>query len=272
MTTDPTCLHDLPSHRRARWITAGMIALLAHLATAALALRHEPNRDFAVEDVGAMMVVEFAALPVSPESDAAEASEAADAAAPAPEIDEQLSTKSEAELPTAAASPYEAPPELQVAQDKTLKEVEEQENDQTTEATEERPVAAPSAAAQQSAAATPESANIAEIAAAPAEGSTAEAVEIPESWYRAVMAHLGKHKRYPPEARSAHVEGEVELSFTLDSAGRVVSTHINRSSGSPVLDREAVAMLERAQPLPAVPKQVAGGRIALMMPIRYRLK
>lgn len=274
MTIDPSCLHDRPLGRRVRWTVAVVVASLAHLASAALALRHELNRDLAAEDIGSIMVVEFSALPVAPESNAVDASEAADteASASVPEIDEKLSTKSEADLPTASASAYEAPPDLQVAQDKTQKEAEDQENEQPTEAAEQRQESAPSAVAQQSAAATPEMAAASDAIAAPAEGSTAESAQLPDSWYRAVMAHLGKHKRYPAEARSAHVEGEVELSFTLDTAGRVVDTEIKRSSGSKLLDQEALAMLTRAQPLPRVPSNITGGRVALVMPIRYRLK
>ena len=45
----------------------------------------------------------------------------------------------------------------------------------------------------------------------------------------------------------------VTLSFTVDRNGRVLARSIARSSGVAALDEEVLAMVQRAQPLPAFP-------------------
>ena len=48
----------------------------------------------------------------------------------------------------------------------------------------------------------------------------------------------------------------VSLAFTIDRKGNVVSSRIEKTSGSTVLDAEALAMVKRAAPLPAPPPDV----------------
>jgi len=45
-----------------------------------------------------------------------------------------------------------------------------------------------------------------------------------------------------------------------------------RSSGSNLLDRETLALVERAQPLPPPPPEVSGSQIAVVVPIRYNAR
>jgi TonB family protein len=49
-----------------------------------------------------------------------------------------------------------------------------------------------------------------------------------------LVAHLDKHKRYPPE----HIQKNVEIlvNFVLDRLGHVVSATIVKGSGDPVFD------------------------------------
>jgi protein TonB len=74
------------------------------------------------------------------------------------------------------------------------------------------------------------------------------------------------------EARARNIEGVVRLEFTLDRSGQIVSSHIVQSSGSPLLDEEAMAMIRRAAPLPAPPQQVPGPAFSLAVPIKFRTK
>jgi TonB family protein len=48
----------------------------------------------------------------------------------------------------------------------------------------------------------------------------------------------------------ARVQGVVNLAFTIDRQGKVVSGKIVKSSGSTALDDEALDMIKRAAPLP----------------------
>jgi protein TonB len=53
------------------------------------------------------------------------------------------------------------------------------------------------------------------------------------------------------------------VSFAVDASGRVTSSRIARSSGSAELDRAALAMVQRASPLPAPPPELAGSSITV---------
>ncbi len=70
----------------------------------------------------------------------------------------------------------------------------------------------------------------------------------------------------------AGVKGDVSVRFTLDRTGNVTDAQVVRSSGSSSLDEEALAVLQRASPLPAPPDQVAGATFDLVLPIQFRIK
>lgn len=57
--------------------------------------------------------------------------------------------------------------------------------------------------------------------------------------------------------------------FVMNREGRVLSSRIERSSGHPALDRAALDMLTRAQPLPTPPAEVAGAQIELVVPVEF---
>lgn len=275
MSRAPDMLHESGRQHVVRIVAAAAVVVALHLGGAALALVKLASQEQSMEDIGAPMVVEFDAMPVAPEMEQAEATPAEDAqaAAAAPEVTEKLSAKKEDDTPTTQAAPYEVPPDLQLAQQNTQKQQNEAEDGQPTEAMDAREQeVAPSQAAAASQAAAPMTTAQDERAAAPAEGSVSEAQVLPTGWQRAIMAHLGRHKRYPLEARQKHVEGEVLLRFTMDRTGKIRSASLSKPSGAPILDAEALAMLVRAQPLPALPTQVHGDQVELVVPINYRLK
>lgn len=92
----------------------------------------------------------------------------------------------------------------------------------------------------------------------------------PMTWQTRLMVHLEKHKRYPSQARGQ--QGTVYVRFTMDRQGRVVVSSLARSSGSPALDRAALDMLKRAQPLPAPPPEVTGEQIEITVPVEFFLR
>ncbi len=87
------------------------------------------------------------------------------------------------------------------------------------------------------------------------------------NWQKSLVAHLGRFKRYPAQARGA--EGVVSLAFSIDRQGRVVNSRIAKSSGSAVLDAEALAMIKRAAPLPPPPAEIADADLSFVVPIRF---
>lgn len=97
----------------------------------------------------------------------------------------------------------------------------------------------------------------------------ASASSAAQTWEGRILAHLESRKRYPAEARARRLQGVAYVNFIMDRQGRVLSSKLERSSGHPALDREALALLQRAQPLPTPPAETPGERITLTVPVDF---
>lgn len=129
--------------------------------------------------------------------------------------------------------------------------------------------ASPSAPAASSSAAP--RADAGEVAAAPFNSEGAARV-MRLSWEGQVQSHLARFRRYPEDASRRRRGGVVKLSFVVDADGRVLSSQQLAGSGTASLDREAAAMLLRAQPLPPPPADLLkGGRVSVSLPLRFEL-
>jgi periplasmic protein TonB len=100
----------------------------------------------------------------------------------------------------------------------------------------------------------------------------ASAPRIDPSWESLLLKHLQEFKNYPYEARRRNEQGVVLLAFSIDRNGHVVSRHIVRGSGYADLDAEVLALIERAQPMPAFPPSMAEAELDLTVPIRFSLR
>jgi TonB family protein len=69
---------------------------------------------------------------------------------------------------------------------------------------------------------------------------------------------------------AAGAQGVATIRFRLDRQGHVLSSSIARSSGSKILDAEALATLARAEPLPAIPAD-RPDQIELLVPVEFFL-
>lgn len=85
--------------------------------------------------------------------------------------------------------------------------------------------------------------------------------------YRALLnAHLQRYKQTP----SGGDKGVALVRFTVIRSGRLTSSGLARSSGSPALDRAALDLLQRAQPLPAFLPDMKHNSETYSVPIAYR--
>jgi len=100
----------------------------------------------------------------------------------------------------------------------------------------------------------------------------ATAPRVDASWQTLLVKHLERFKNYPSRARERKEEGEALLTFTVDRNGHVLSRRIITSSGHPDLDAEVLAMVERAQPLPAFPASMTEAQLNLTVPIHFSLR
>ena len=104
-------------------------------------------------------------------------------------------------------------------------------------------------------------------AAAPVAPASAEAAA---NWVSKLAAHLLRFRHYPPDAERRGMTGVVMMRFSVDAAGRLISSSMVRSSGHDMLDEEAEAWLRRAQPLPPPPSdKVAPAQI--VVPLNFVL-
>ncbi|HVZ27796.1 MAG TPA: energy transducer TonB [Rhizomicrobium sp.] len=86
------------------------------------------------------------------------------------------------------------------------------------------------------------------------------------SWETGLLMQLQQARRFPPGARR---KGVVLLRFTMDRDGNVLAAKIEKGSGDESLDREALAALQRAQPLPKPPAEITGNPLDLIVPVDF---
>lgn len=98
----------------------------------------------------------------------------------------------------------------------------------------------------------------------------APAGESRDSFLARLLAQLNRVKQYPRTARQARIEGVVMLHFVMGAQGKLVSFEIAKSSGRPVLDNEALALIQRAQ-LPPLPAGFPTNTLDAVVPIQFSL-
>ena len=111
-------------------------------------------------------------------------------------------------------------------------------------------------------------ASVAPTAGAPSVGSSASQAD----WHGLLRAALLRNKHYPSEAASNHETGSVVIAFAVDRSGHVLSRHVVRSSGHASLDQEALATVDRSQPLPAPPSDISPGDLKMTVPLNFTLR
>ncbi|MDX8432635.1 TonB family protein [Mesorhizobium abyssinicae] len=92
----------------------------------------------------------------------------------------------------------------------------------------------------------------------------------PARWNSRLAAWIRRHTRYPSAARSRRAEGSPNVTFTVDSSGRVVSARLARSSGDADLDRAALGALQGVS-VPAPPPEL-GARVTRTAPFVFSLR
>jgi periplasmic protein TonB len=92
------------------------------------------------------------------------------------------------------------------------------------------------------------------------------------NWDSEIARLLEHNKRYPAEARARGEQGVVELKFSIDREGHLLSSHIVRSSGFAALDEETLALVQRAQPFPPPPPDSPGEELSFTVPVRFNIR
>lgn len=96
--------------------------------------------------------------------------------------------------------------------------------------------------------------------------------EVSSEYYYKITAWLEKHKHYPQRAIQRRQQGVVKVYFRIDRHGNLLSREIIASSGYPLLDEAADALLLRASPMPGFPRQSTAQELEFSVPIKYALR
>jgi protein TonB len=89
-------------------------------------------------------------------------------------------------------------------------------------------------------------------------------------WRARLLAHLNRFKRYPAAAQMRRQQGVAYVRLTLLPNGSVQGVRLQTSAGVESLDEEALALIQRALPLPVPPDD--DGRHELVVPIQFTLR
>lgn len=82
---------------------------------------------------------------------------------------------------------------------------------------------------------------------------------------------LARHQEYPRVAALRGWQGEVRLRLRVARRGNLLAVDLDRSSGFPVLDQHALALLADLGSLPPLPEGLEGNEIQVVVPITYKL-
>ena len=237
----------------ARWIAAGLAVLAVHLGLLGSYWLFRPLEPQGEADAPAV-IIDLAPLTVAPTIQRQDMAPGPELPQPEPEVKqpkpEQKPDDEPKIEPAPAVNPLVALPEPKPEVKLEEKPREPPAQQQTAPPKTERTAPTP--------------------AVARAGSNTANGV--PPAWVSQLLDHLNRHKQYPSAARARREEGVVTLSFTMDRNGHVLTRNIAKSSGSQALDADALAMLQRAEPLPAFPPNMSGASRSFNVPIRFSLK
>jgi protein TonB len=264
MKTAPEGLEQ-PGRGLRRWIGAATLITALHVCGGTWAMRSWQAEETIEEPAGAM-VVEIAEIQTTASNATLEHG--------VPNVDSTYAPPAvQREQQEAAGEEQEKPlsniPDPEVAIEK--KPPSEREEEKPTEEAKTASQAQTPSPERKARAPTDIEGAVAEKSAAPRSGASKASNAAVRTWKSAMVMHINKHKRYPDAARSRRLAGEVQIVFSMDRSGHVLQSRIRHSSGSMLLDVEAMELFKRASPLPLPPPAVQGEILQYVMPITFRM-
>ena len=109
-------------------------------------------------------------------------------------------------------------------------------------------------------------------AGAGGKSKSAQGKAIFSNYQSKLVAHLRRYRSYPDAARRRRLQGSARVTVTINQSGRVVGVSLAGSSGHAILDREALAMVRRASPFPAIPSGLGKSKVSFRAPVRFNLR
>jgi protein TonB len=104
---------------------------------------------------------------------------------------------------------------------------------------------------------------------APAPSSGASAAAAAASYRSILAAHLQRFKGWPSGAQARGENGRASAILTISRNGRLTSARLTKSTGFASLDQEAMAWMQRAQPLPPFPAEMREATMTITAPLHW---
>lgn len=253
---------ELPPPSKGVWLCAAVFAVALHAGIGGLVLSHLEQQADETElgAPGLAIGIELASplltpseLPPGLESEASMASQATAERRPTTEQAElPKETPVESEQPDRLVTLNDAKAPTEEAPEVAVQEVAPSEQSVAQEATAPPSVETPTEAPQS-------------VTVDQGTGKSRQRARI--TWQRELQAHLDRHLRYP--GKSPPRDAEVIVDLVLDRTGHVVSVSVAQSSGDAAFDEAALAMAQRANPVPAPPPLVADEGLSFRLPVNF---
>jgi protein TonB len=246
------------------WMLAALGAVALHLSCLALALAYLRGDDFAAVGAPAVEIgIELVAprlepieLPPGPDVEPAIAS---------PRVVEQRAVIEPAVLPQATPIETEIPERVVV-----LVETDKLKKEPSEVPTPPAIQSVASVATQATAPPTSEAVPVSTRSVTPVQGTGESPERVRATWEKDLIAHFDRHKRYP--ANRSLQGARILVGFVLDEMGHVLSSAIVQGSGDATFDAAALAMIERANPVPKPPLLVSQQGLSFTLPVIFRAK
>jgi len=253
-----------------RWVGAALFVLAVHIGGAAVLIFWPLASD---ADVSGAIAIDLAPIASGPAVEVADVTPGplTPEATAASEATRQTPDHNREETPPVEPSPVAPNPEVVLPLRRSEEEEKPEEKEEQAEIPKRETLSQASVASLPTAPPRSE-AEPSVLPSAPALGLSTAALQAEASWQKTLASHINRYKRYPIPAHKHRIQGQVTLKFTVDRAGGVVTSQILHSSGSSVLDEEAMTMLQRAAPLPIPPALAQGATFEFVLPVRFQIK
>ena len=253
-----------------RWVLAALVVLGVHAGAVALTFMHWEEEE--ADDIGGAVVIELAPIAAVAPVDTPDMERGpvlTEEVAPSAQSSTEIKQDTPKEMPKVEPSPAPEPEvALPAPRPEQKEEPEEEQNEEAVaEQLNQNEQQAPMVAMAPPRVEAEPSPN-----AAPSQGRAASEARAQATWQKSLLKHLDRHKRYPTAARNNRVEGTVVVAFKISQNGNVTASHVVKSSGSSLLDEEALDVLRRADPVPEPPSHINGSALDLVLPIQFKIR
>jgi protein TonB len=246
-------------------VAATLVVGGLHAGGLVLALMHQPEEawDDPAGGVSVDMVAPPAPMPVKSDEDLARGPEQPYGKESA-EAQKQVVQKVEKDDPLVEPSPA---PNPEIVLPRPRPDEKEQPREEAQEAAEKKKAQEDG---QKIRTAPPRIDALSPPASVKSEGLSPTIARAQAGWMKGLVQELERNKRIPEAARKKRGQWETVVAFTLDRTGKVVTVRIERSSGVPVLDEEALALLKRVK-FPPAPDELPGEAFDYTVPIKFKV-